>query len=492
MKKLTLFSLFFLTISCSLADSLIESAGDSLGEFDDLLSVVLAGQVIDPEIEGAMITLEKIRPGEAGPDTLTLDPNGTNTTDAEGRFAIRFNTNVDGVNINLENYKVVARGGVDIRTGRPTISSGYSFPINMRILTNEDSRMNFSVMPITTLLSEAIEGGRSFDEASTYLFDRLNLEGSGTRTNGFADKDQVFFGNPLQNTRLLKLNVTLAELTRQATASAANESRAFELAFEEIETTAFGTKIGSSGFLEAIQNDPSIVSDFASEFEVTNVTATTNSFLSYYDDIYNWDNDRDPTQLFESGELSKASIAEPLRVTYEAFATSLNSITLQLIYGVTNEDRPRFVRGVGILFNNVPELVISGDRIADNTFVLASSIIQGILPTTSDDISIGPNPPTIPMPGTGNPSNPMIDVNTSVITNLVIVGNNAASDSNRRQALVAALESIDDNDDSISFPEQLGNRVTLELGRGYQAIINRAIENIDNSPTVPTRTTSPF
>lgn len=132
----------------------------------------ISGIVSDPEIKEAQVQLcEKA--------DITTCLNVSDTTNTDGVYSL----NVDK-NLNLQDYIIVAKNGIDTKTGMDF--SGFTFKAPANLPTDGNKLI---ISPLTTMIANKVEEGDTLEEALTKTSTNLGLSKDKLKMNPTKDKD---------------------------------------------------------------------------------------------------------------------------------------------------------------------------------------------------------------------------------------------------------------------------------------------------------------
>ena len=223
-KRLIKYFVFFLScsfmFSCGLinqVENFIAGVNENLDKLTRLTpdQIELSGLVIDPPVEGALISLRNITNAD---DFIPITGGVTNTR-SNGSFSIVFSTNSLGMNASSY-YEVVATGGTDTVTKESLAGLSLSLPVEIgELVTNRGTgrRVDLAVTPITSLLTAEIFTNLKTNAARPPRLADIKKRVSDLLDFGSSDADiESLFGNPLMNTNVLKTSLYLGKLANLA------------------------------------------------------------------------------------------------------------------------------------------------------------------------------------------------------------------------------------------------------------------------------------
>ncbi|WP_319381344.1 hypothetical protein [Thiomicrorhabdus sp.] len=179
---------FKMLIAAGITSSLLTGCGggggsSSSGGSNTPSTLTLSGQVIDPEVEGAVTQLCET---SSPTNCLTL----TDVTNAAGGFAFTLDSST-----NWSDYSIVAKGGVDVQTGESFQGLRFIAPLSLYSATS-----GIKVTPITTLIAENMFDGDSLEQAKAKVVAQLNIE-----------EDEID-DSPLENTKIMQRSLLLSKI----------------------------------------------------------------------------------------------------------------------------------------------------------------------------------------------------------------------------------------------------------------------------------------
>ncbi len=449
--------------SCGLinqVEDLLSGLNDSL---DNLTpdQIALSGLVIDPPVEGALISLRNITNAD---DSIPII-RGDTTTGSDGSFSIVFSTT------NITNmssyYEVVATGGTDTSTGEVLDGLSLTLPVEIgELVTNRGTgrRADLAVTPITSLLTAEIFTNLMANPMVVPRLADIKERVSGLLNFGSSEDDiDRLFGNPLMNANVLKTSLYLGKIANLATDNKKPDSfknilKVLGMGNVRMQIQAGG---GNGAGLENFLADENNLGNFMTEVGFVNngIDNFRRDFEVYRGTDFS---DIDFSRDGEAEKISKKILQNRIRGTFFPLLTNEMVVKDYIQSNQTNMNTPEQQANVVKLTNGLRLLAEAisraGDRFDPRDFMrvpmddvtnsftndgVTNSFTNDGVPSflTNDIIDINNLDALIRM----NPNfSPLSTATNFTAVNLVFIGDNASpqDQQQRRTRLVALLREL--------------------------------------------------